>query len=315
MSAAGRRPKVSIIIPTLNEARNLPHVFKILPADAEVILVDGLSTDGTEDVARTIRPDCVIVHQTRKGKGNALASGFEAASGDIIVMLDADGSADPAEIEDFVAALLDGADFAKGSRFIGNGGSADITRLRSRGNLGLSALVNILLRHRFTDLCYGYNAFWSYCRPVLGLHPGERGGEPQWGDGFEVETLINIRAARGGLNVVEVPSFEHPRLMGVTNLNAFSDGLRVLRTIFAEAFRPMPRRLRRQIALDRQATRRRFGPPSEPAVPATRLDAVATTRLDAVAADHVPAAGSEQATSRQLPSAAAHSGAAGPEQA
>ncbi|WP_045876346.1 glycosyltransferase family 2 protein [Pseudofrankia sp. DC12] len=267
MTATGQGPAISIVIPTLNEARNVPHIFRILPRDAEIVLVDGRSTDGTEDVARALRPDCVIVHQTRKGKGNALAAGFAAATGDIIVMLDADGSADPAEIKDFVQVLVDGADFAKGSRFIKGGGSSDITRLRSRGNLGLSALVNFLLRHRFTDLCYGYNAFWSYCLPVLDLRPGEEGGEPQWGDGFEVETLINIRAARGGLNIIEVPSYEHPRLMGVTNLNAFSDGMRVLRTIFVEAFRPLPRGVLLEAAYGRAQLRRRLA--AEEQQPAT----------------------------------------------
>ncbi|WP_007511584.1 MULTISPECIES: glycosyltransferase family 2 protein [Pseudofrankia] len=281
MTVGEPRPRVSIVIPTLNEARNLPHIFKILPADAEVVLVDGRSTDGTEDVAQSMRPDCVVVHQTRKGKGNALASGFAAATGDIIVMLDADGSADPAEIEDFVQALLGGADYAKGSRFIEGGGSSDITKLRSRGNLALSSLVNILLRHRFTDLCYGYNAFWAYCLPVLDLQPGQRGDEPQWGDGFEVETLINIRAARGGLKIVEVASFEHPRLMGVTNLNALSDGLRVLRTIFAEAFRPMPSRLRRQVALDRQAVRRRLDLSRHATTDPAQLGAATTARAPA----------------------------------
>nr|WP_238429274.1 glycosyltransferase family 2 protein [Frankia nepalensis] len=265
MSATPGRPTVSIVVPTLNEARNLPHVFQILPADAEIVVVDGRSTDGTEDVARAMRPDCVVVHQTRRGKGNALASGFAAATGDIIVMLDADGSADPREIEYFVRALVDGADFAKGSRFVQGGGSSDITRLRGRGNLWLSTLVNILLRHRFTDLCYGYNAFWRYCLPVLGLEPGERGGEPRWGDGFEIETLINIRAALGGLNIVEVPSYEYPRLIGVSNLNAASDGLRVLRTIFAEAFRPVPARARREVVLARLKTRRRLNLVDPPA--------------------------------------------------
>jgi glycosyltransferase involved in cell wall biosynthesis len=270
LTATGPGPTISIVIPTLNEARNVPHIFRILPRDAEIVLVDGRSTDGTEEVALALRPDCVVVHQTRKGKGNALAAGFAAATGDIIVMLDADGSADPAEIEDFVRALLDGADYAKGSRFIKGGGSSDITRLRARGNLGLSALVNILLRHRFTDLCYGYNAFWSYCLPVLDLHVGEKGGEQQWGDGFEVETLINIRAARGGLNIVEVPSYEHPRLMGVTNLNAFSDGIRVLRTIFVEAFRPLSRSLVREAANGRAQLRRRLAEAPEAAAPYRR---------------------------------------------
>ncbi|MCK9901043.1 glycosyltransferase family 2 protein [Frankia sp. Cpl3] len=227
-------PAVSIVVPTLNEARNLPHILLRLPADAEVVLVDGHSTDGTVDVARSLRPDIVVVCQTRRGKGNALACGFAAATGDIIVMLDADGSADPTEIADFVHVLRSGADFAKGSRFLPGGGSSDITPLRRTGNLALSGLVNGLLRSRYSDLCYGYNAFWRHVLPALDVEPGAPGTPGQWGDGFEIETLITMRVAHAGLRVVEVPSFEHPRIHGTSNLNAASDGLRVLRTIMVE---------------------------------------------------------------------------------
>jgi glycosyltransferase involved in cell wall biosynthesis len=221
----------------LNEAKNLPHVFEFLPDSVEIILVDGRSTDDTVAVARSLRPDIVVVNQTRRGKGNALASGFMAAKGDIIVMLDADGSADPREIPAYVKALVDGADFAKGSRFTQGGGSSDITRMRRLGNRCLNLLVNTLLGCRFSDLCYGYNAFWRHCLPVLALSPGQPGTANVWGDGFEVETLVNVRVFRAGLRVVEVPSFEHPRIHGVSNLNAVSDGLRVLRTIFVESWR------------------------------------------------------------------------------
>src|SRR3712207_2549426 len=111
-------PRVSVVIPTYNEAKNLPHVFALLPGDLhEVIVVDGRSVDGTIEVAQRLRPDVRIVRQNRRGKGNAMACGFEAVTGDVIVMLDADGSADPREIPDFVAALVGGADFAKGTRF------------------------------------------------------------------------------------------------------------------------------------------------------------------------------------------------------
>jgi glycosyltransferase involved in cell wall biosynthesis len=75
-----------------------------------------------------------VLSQTRTGKGNALACGFAAATGDIIVMIDADGSTDPAEIPRFVEALTAGADFAKGSRFAPGAGSTDITPLRKLGN-------------------------------------------------------------------------------------------------------------------------------------------------------------------------------------
>jgi glycosyltransferase involved in cell wall biosynthesis len=241
-----RPPRVSVVVPALNEARNLPHVFARMPAGIhELILVDGHSVDDTVRVARELWPGVRVVMQTRTGKGNALACGFAAATGDVIAMIDADGSADPREIPQFVRALVAGADFAKGTRFAAGGGSHDITRLRALGNWALSKLVNVCYRTRYTDLCYGLNVFWRHITPVLGLDAttAPNGGGPLWGDGFEVETLINVRAAAAGLTVTEVPSFEHPRLHGVSNLNAFRDGLRVLRTILYErlaARRPRP---------------------------------------------------------------------------
>ena len=234
-----KSPTVTVVIPTLNEERNLPHVFAKLPADVtEVILVDGGSVDRTVAVARELRPDVVVVQQTRTGKGNALACGFAACTGDIIVMIDADGSTDPGEIPLFVAQLVAGADFVKGSRFDKGGHSHDITPLRKLGNDGLNLVVNVLFGTRFTDLCYGYNAFWRSVVPVLDLpattlaRPAD--GSKLWGDGFEIETMINIRAAADGMKVGEVGSVEHARIHGESNLNTFRDGFRVLRTIFAE---------------------------------------------------------------------------------
>jgi glycosyltransferase involved in cell wall biosynthesis len=234
-----RGPTVSVVVPALNEERNLPHVLTKLPAGiTEVILVDGGSVDRTIEVARELRPDIVVVEQTRTGKGNALACGFAACTGDIIVMIDADGSTSPEEIPAFVDALVGGADFAKGSRFGPGGGSSDITWLRRQGNRGLNGFVNMLFRTRFTDLCYGYNAFWRKVLPALDLPstelPRRADGRKHWGDGFEIETLINIRVAACGLKIKEVPSFEHDRIHGESNLNTIRDGNRVLRTIMAE---------------------------------------------------------------------------------
>ncbi len=233
------RPTVSIVIPAKNEALNLPHVFAELERDLyEVILVDGDSTDETVHVARDLWPDITVIGQSRKGKGNALACGFAEATGDFIVMLDADGSADPAEIPLFVNALIEGADFAKGSRFLPGAGSSDISRLRRIGNYWLNKVVNLFYGTRYTDLCYGYNAFRRECLSVMELEAGEVEGADEstmlWGDGFEVETLITVRIAKAGLRVAEVPSFERTRRFGSSNLNAFSDGIRVLRTIHAE---------------------------------------------------------------------------------
>jgi glycosyltransferase involved in cell wall biosynthesis len=232
-------PTVSVVVPALNEERNLPYVFGRIPVDVnEVILVDGGSVDRTVEVARELYPDVIVRHQTRTGKGNALACGFTASTGDIIAMIDADGSTDPAELPRFVDALLAGADFAKGSRFREGGDSHDITRLRRLGNQGLNGVVNTLFGTRFTDLCYGYNAFWRRVLPYLDLPlldlPGRAGGGKLWGDGFEIETLINVRVAAHDLKITEVPSIEAARLHGTSNLNAVTDGTRVLRTILAE---------------------------------------------------------------------------------
>lgn len=237
--------RVSVVIAAMNEAENLPYVLERLPEGLhELILVDGHSVDDTVAVARRLRPDVRIVDQTGRGKGKALADGFAICTGDIIVALDADGSTDAAEIPRFVAALTNGADFVKGSRFAQGGSSADITRTRSLGNYFLNTFVNVLYGTHYTDLCYGYNAFWARCLPYMRVDC----------DGFEVETLINVRIAKAGLVVHEVPSYEHPRMHGSSNLHAVRDGSRVLRTILRErlsvASRPSlrPRRPHRTLA-------------------------------------------------------------------
>jgi glycosyltransferase involved in cell wall biosynthesis len=232
-------PRISIIVPVRNEAKNLEIVLPLLPDVHEIIVVDGHSVDGSAEVARRTRPGVQVITQTRKGKGNALVCGFERATGDIIVMFDADGSADADEIPRFIAALVAGADVSKGSRFMRGGGSEDITFHRQLGNKFLNLLTNVLLGTKYSDLCYGYNAFWRRIVPALDLPsadiPGAE-GQMMWGDGFEIETLLNCRFAQNRLRVVEVPSVELPRIHGESNLNAVSDGLRVLRTVLDERF-------------------------------------------------------------------------------
>jgi hypothetical protein len=255
-AVAGRRntvdPLISIVVPALNEALNLAAVLPQLPRVHEVILVDGGSVDGTVMAARRALPELVTVLQTRSGKGNALAAGFARVTGDIVVMFDADGSADPAELVRFVDALKQGADFAKGSRFTPGGGSADITTVRSLGNRFLNGVFNLAFKKRYADLCYGYNAFWADLLPLLELpehsHPAPTGARMMWGDGFEIETVISCRFAAAGVAVTEVPSVERLRMFGDSHLHAFSDGLRVLRTLFTEWRRARgTRRLERRL--------------------------------------------------------------------
>ncbi|MEU5956487.1 glycosyltransferase family 2 protein [Streptomyces sp. NPDC047525] len=218
-------PPVSVVIPAMNEAENLPYVFKTLPDWIhEVVLVDGNSTDDTVAVARELWPDVKVVRQLGKGKGDALITGFEACTGDIIVMVDADGSADGHEIVSYVSALVSGADFAKGSRFANGGATDDMTPIRKLGNHVLCSVVNAKFGARYTDLCYGYNAFWKHCLDKIDLDC----------TGFEVETLMNIRVVKAGLKVQEIPSHEYLRIHGVSNLSAVRDGLRVLKVILTE---------------------------------------------------------------------------------
>ena len=226
-TAPGFFPKVSVVVPALNEEDNLRLVLNRIPEWVdEILLVDGHSTDGTLKVTCDQRPNARIVEQRGKGKGAALRNGFAAATGDIIVMLDADGSTLPEEIPAYVGALLAGADYAKGSRFLQGGGTDDMPIHRRLGNWGFVTMVRVLFGGNFSDLLYGYNAFWTRILPQLRLDAS----------GFEIETMMNVRALRAGLKIAEVPSFEAPRIHGEGRLKTFPDGWRVLKTIIRERF-------------------------------------------------------------------------------
>jgi glycosyltransferase involved in cell wall biosynthesis len=226
-TAAADRPRVSVVIPTLNEEANIAWVLERLPDFiAEVVLVDGRSVDRTVEVARAVRPDIRVVLETEPGKGAALRAGFAAASGDYIVMIDADGSMDPGEIARFVDALEQGCDFVKGSRFATGGGTADMSRVRQLGNAALRGAVNLLYRTNFTDLCYGFIGFRRDRLDYLRLDSS----------GFEIETEMVARAVVASLRIGEVPSFEAERRSGESNLIAWRDGRRALATLLRERF-------------------------------------------------------------------------------
>jgi glycosyltransferase involved in cell wall biosynthesis len=223
-------PRVSVVIAALDEEESLGYVIPRLPRGLyEVILVDGNSIDRTVATALELRPDIKIVYQPGRGKGDALRTGFAAARGDIVIAIDADGSTDPIEIPAFVGALLSGADYVKGSRFIPGGGTDDMTFTRKMGNLGLMTLTRALFGTRYTDLNYGFTGFWTRELSALDLRS----------EGFEIETEMNIRAAVAGLKVTEVASFEGPRVGGIAHLNPIRDGWRVLKEIIRQRLRPV----------------------------------------------------------------------------
>jgi glycosyltransferase involved in cell wall biosynthesis len=219
------RATVTLVVPARNEARNIPWVFEQIPDCVdEVILVDGESSDATVHMAQHCLPTVRSVRQTAPGKGNALRTGFRAATGDYIVMMDADGSMAPGEIPHYLHFLDNGYDFVKGSRFIAGGGSLDITHFRRLGNHVLLTAVNRLYHTSMTDLCYGFCAFRRSFLDDLDLHSS----------GFEIETEMIAHALRSGLRIAEVPSLELPRRSGRSNLHAISDGSRVLHILFSE---------------------------------------------------------------------------------
>jgi glycosyltransferase involved in cell wall biosynthesis len=226
------RQTVGVVIPTLNEEANIAWVLERLPSIVdEVVLVDGHSQDRTLEVARAVRPDLVVTTQHFRGKGDAVRVALAAARSDLIVLLDADGSMEPAEIHRFVTPLLNGYDFVKGSRFLTGGGSQDLTVLRRLGNRALVRMTNALFLVSFTDLCYGFCSFRRDCLPALALTA----------HGFEIETELVVHALKANLRIAEVPSTELPRRYGASNLHAFRDGKRVLRTLLRERMVRQPR--------------------------------------------------------------------------
>lgn len=224
VNGRSRLVRVTVVIPARNEAANMPALLRSLPDVYELILVDGNSVDGTIEVAKRLRPEISVVRQRSRGKGGAMCEGLAAATGDVTVFIDADGSNETDEVERFVTALVQGADLAKGSRFLQRGGSSDITPIRRVGNAAIRTWVNRWYGTRFTDVAYGFNALWTHHRDVLRLDC----------TGFEIETLMNIRAARARLEIQEVPSFEGRRAIGHTNLHAVRDGIRIAAVLVRE---------------------------------------------------------------------------------
>lgn len=226
--ARSSTPTISVVIPTLNEAGNLPYVLNTIPDWVdEIIIVDGRSRDDTERIAKVLRPDVRIMQQKLRGKGAALRVGLDVAKGDILIIMDADGSMNGAEIGAFRDALLGGADYVKGSRFAPGGGSVDITKFRRFGDRGICFLIWMLFGAHYTDGTYGFKGVWADCLDSIPIDT----------DGFEVELLVDIRAHRAALRTVEVPCFENHRIHGSSNLNALRDGIGCFRVIVRERLR------------------------------------------------------------------------------
>jgi glycosyltransferase involved in cell wall biosynthesis len=218
---------LSVIIPTLNEAQNIGEVLigidKFRHCYDELIVVDGGSDDATVEVCLNYVPS--IFRQTGKGKGDAIKLGVQQSTSDYILIMDADGSHCPDEIQHFVQAISRGADVVKGSRFFDRVATYDMSLFRRLGNQFFLWLANILFGTTFTDLCYGYLA----CRTELfhNLQIRETG--------FAIDTEIFLKSTKQGARIVEIPSIEFARKSGKSNLHVITDGFRILYVILREA--------------------------------------------------------------------------------
>jgi glycosyltransferase involved in cell wall biosynthesis len=220
--------RVNVIIPTLNEAGNICEILDRLKQVGcqNILIIDGNSKDNTVELAGKF--GVTVVLQNGKGKGGALRQAFQEKiiDGDIVVIMDADGSMAPEEIPLFAEAVKMGADVAKGSRYLNGGGSEDLTPTRRVGNVILTRILNFLFLTNYTDLCYGYMAFKKEALKKLSSHLKS--------DNFEIETEICAKSKNLGLSVVEIPSVERSRRYGKSNLHSFRDGFSMLKLLLNE---------------------------------------------------------------------------------
>jgi glycosyltransferase involved in cell wall biosynthesis len=211
--------KVTVVIPTWNEAGCIESVISEIPRDVvdEIIVVDGHSTDGTAEIVKRIDGVTLLI-QDGKGFGSAIAQGFKAAGGDAIVVLDGDGSHNPADIPKLVDKIDEGYDYVMAARYRPGSRSEDDTFVRYFGNMFFTFLVNVLYKTNISDSLY---LFTCIRRTALsGIKLRSRGFE------FCVELLV--KAHKAGLKIAEVPSNERPRYSGASKVNAFRHGIVIL---------------------------------------------------------------------------------------
>lgn len=216
--------KVSVIFPTRNEEGCIGRVLREVPREMvdEIIVIDGHSADHTEEEAKAeLRPSDRFVMQKGKGYGGAFREAFDIATGDVVIMMDADGSHDPKDIPAIVDKVERGYEYVMASRYAPGGRSDDDTFIRWFGNRFFTWLTNAVHSTRVTDSLYLYTAITRDGLNKLNLKT----------DGFEFCTEILVKAHRAGLKFAEVPAVERARFAGKSKVNAFWHGLKILRMI------------------------------------------------------------------------------------
>jgi hypothetical protein len=227
------KEKVSVVIPTLNEAENIGDIVRNVPPRWELVLVD-LSTDGTAQKAKCLRHDVKVIRRGPRevGKGAAIRRGLNEASGSVVITMDGDGSHQTCELVKLVSTLkAQNADMVQASRMLHVNGSEEMSPhsdpLRYFGNRIVTSLINVLFHSSITDSQYGFRAFRKEFISRLSLKSND----------WDIETEIVLRAAKCGGKVVEVPSVELQRKHGRSHLAVLDFVAVVGRRLLIEIFR------------------------------------------------------------------------------
>lgn len=214
--------KVSLIIPTKNEEGAIGRVLKEVPKKLinEIIVIDGHSEDNTAKEAKTqLRPQKdKFILQKKEGFGSALLEAFKIAKGDVVVIMDGDGSQNPKDIPAFLKKIKEGYTYVMGSRYGRGGRSDDDTLIRFIGNRALTFLTNLIHNTKVSDSLYLFVAITS--RDLKKLHLSS--------SGIEICVEIPIKAHKAGLKFTEIPVVERVRFAGESKVNAFFTGLKIL---------------------------------------------------------------------------------------